>query len=124
MSVELHNTGDATIRREVQTIVEHVLSGRPREWRVSIVGSRAKEDSPRSCQGLCGRDLRYPSSTNKNGVSQPGAIDVQGEFDFVWDKDFPACPVILKQHDHLGFLCTEQILHNYCEGRQIHRMSA
>jgi hypothetical protein len=42
--VELHNTRDATIRREVQAIVEHVLSGRPGEWRVSIVGSRAKED--------------------------------------------------------------------------------
>ncbi len=44
MLVELHNTGDATVRTEVQAVVEHVLSGRPGEWRVSIVGSRAKED--------------------------------------------------------------------------------
>ena len=44
VSVELHNTGDATIRTEVQVIVEHVLGDRPGEWRVSIVGSRAKED--------------------------------------------------------------------------------
>ena len=42
--VELHNTGDATIRTEVQVIVEYVLSDRPGEWRVSIVASRAKED--------------------------------------------------------------------------------
>ncbi len=27
--VELHNTGDGTIRTEVQVIVEHVLSDRP-----------------------------------------------------------------------------------------------
>ena len=37
-------TPDATIRTEVQVIVEHILSDRPGEWRVSIVGSRAKED--------------------------------------------------------------------------------
>ena len=41
--VELHNTGDATIRTEVQVIVEHVLSDRPAEWRVSIVGSGRTE---------------------------------------------------------------------------------
>ena len=42
--VELHNAGDATIRREVQAVVEHVLNDRLGDWRVSIVGSRAKED--------------------------------------------------------------------------------
>jgi hypothetical protein len=49
--VELHNTGDATIRTEVQVIVEHVLSERPGEWRVSIVGSRAKEDWEMKVEG-------------------------------------------------------------------------
>jgi hypothetical protein len=49
--VELHNTGDATIRTEVQVIVEHVLSDRPGEWRVSIVGSRAKEDWEMKVEG-------------------------------------------------------------------------
>ena len=49
--VELHNTGDATIRTEVQAIVEHVLSGRPGEWRVSIVGSRAKADWETKVEG-------------------------------------------------------------------------
>jgi hypothetical protein len=29
--VELHNTGDATVRTEVQAVVEHILSGRPGE---------------------------------------------------------------------------------------------
>jgi hypothetical protein len=58
--VELHNTGDATIRREVQAIVEHVLSGRgPGEWRVSIVGSRAKEDWEMKVEGPNGFERSY-----------------------------------------------------------------
>ena len=35
----------------MQVIVEHVLSGRPGEWRVSIVGSRAKEDWTMKVEG-------------------------------------------------------------------------
>jgi hypothetical protein len=42
--VEFHNTGDATIRSEVQVVIEHILSDRPGDWRVWVVGSRAKED--------------------------------------------------------------------------------
>ena len=54
--VEFHNTGDAAIRSEVQAIVEHVLSDRPGEWRVSIVGSRGKEDFM-SCSHGAGRAM-------------------------------------------------------------------
>ncbi len=36
----MHNTGDPELQREVVVIVEHVLSDRPGEWRVSIVGSQ------------------------------------------------------------------------------------
>jgi hypothetical protein len=57
--VELHNTGDATIRTEVQVIVEHVLSDRPGEWRVSIVGSRAKEDWEMKVEGPNGFERSY-----------------------------------------------------------------
>jgi hypothetical protein len=53
--VELHNAGDTTIRTEVQVIVEHVLGDRPGEWRVSIVGSRAKEDWEMKVEGPNGR---------------------------------------------------------------------
>jgi hypothetical protein len=40
VSLELHNTGDPRIRAEIQALVEHHLSDRPGDWRVSIVGSR------------------------------------------------------------------------------------
>jgi hypothetical protein len=62
--VELHYTGAATIRTEVQAIVEHVLSGRPGEWRVSIVGSRAKEDWEMKVEGPNVFERSYHSRPN------------------------------------------------------------
>jgi hypothetical protein len=41
--VELHNTGDAAIEPEVRALIEHALSDRPGDWRVSIVGSRESD---------------------------------------------------------------------------------
>ncbi|HWY57862.1 MAG TPA: hypothetical protein VNZ03_25595 [Terriglobales bacterium] len=44
VSIELHNTGDATTTGpEVRALVEHALSDRPGDWRVSIVGSREND---------------------------------------------------------------------------------
>jgi hypothetical protein len=57
--VELHNTGDATLMTEVQAVVEHVLSNRPGEWRVSIVGSRAREDWEMKVEGPHGFERSY-----------------------------------------------------------------
>jgi hypothetical protein len=64
--VELHNTGDATIRTEVQVIVEHILSDRPGEWRVSIVGSRAKEDWEMKVEGPNGNLAAARGSRDDN----------------------------------------------------------
>ena len=43
VTVEMHHTGDAERQRDVVAIVEHVLSDRPGDWRVLIVGSRAND---------------------------------------------------------------------------------
>ena len=43
----------------MQVIVEHVLSDRPGEWRVSIVGSRAKEDWEMKVEGPNGFERSY-----------------------------------------------------------------
>jgi hypothetical protein len=40
--VEMHHTGDPVLRADVVAVIEHVLSDRPGDWRVSIVGSQAK----------------------------------------------------------------------------------
>jgi hypothetical protein len=71
--VELHNTGDATIRTEVQAIIEHVLSDRPGEWHVSIVGSRAKEDWEMKVEGPNGFERSY-TLVGSAGEHQPVAI--------------------------------------------------
>ena len=73
MLVELHNIGDATIRAEVQAIVEHVLSDRPGEWRVSILGSRAKEDWEMKVEGPNGFERSY-TLVAKAGEHQTVAI--------------------------------------------------
>jgi hypothetical protein len=71
--VELYNTGDATVRTEVLAVVEHVLSGRPGEWRVSIVGSRAKEDWEMKVEGPNGFERSY-SLVGSAGEHQSMAI--------------------------------------------------
>jgi hypothetical protein len=39
VTVELQNTGDSRLKADVVASVEHVLSSRPGDWRVLIVGS-------------------------------------------------------------------------------------
>src|SRR5215470_6359397 len=41
--VEMHNTGDLELQREVVASVEHVLSDRPGEWLVLILGSQGSD---------------------------------------------------------------------------------
>jgi hypothetical protein len=43
VSVEMHNTGDAGLQRDVIAMIEHVLSDRPGNWRVVIVGSQGSD---------------------------------------------------------------------------------
>jgi hypothetical protein len=43
VTVEMHNTGDPEVQRDVAAMVDHVLSDRPGEWRVVIVGSQATD---------------------------------------------------------------------------------
>jgi hypothetical protein len=44
VTVEMHNTGDSILRAEVVAAIEHILSERQGNWRVSVVGSRANDD--------------------------------------------------------------------------------
>jgi len=43
VTVEMHNTGDAELQRDVVAMIEHVLSDRPGSWRVVIMGSQAND---------------------------------------------------------------------------------
>jgi hypothetical protein len=39
VTLEMHNTGDPELQRDVVAVIEHVLSDRPGDWRISIIGS-------------------------------------------------------------------------------------
>jgi len=41
--VEMHHSGGPELQRDVVAIIEHVLSDRPGDWRVLIVGSQAND---------------------------------------------------------------------------------
>jgi len=43
VTVEIHNTGDAEVQRDVAAMIEHVLAERPGDWRVVIVGSQGND---------------------------------------------------------------------------------
>jgi hypothetical protein len=43
VKVEVHNTGDLELQRDVVASVEHILSDRPGEWQVLIVGSQGSD---------------------------------------------------------------------------------
>lgn len=43
VTVEMHNTGDAELQRDVVAMIEHVLSDRLGTWRVVIVGSQGSD---------------------------------------------------------------------------------
>ncbi len=43
VSVEMHNTGDPALQRDVVAIMEHMLADRPGDWRVSIIGSQGSD---------------------------------------------------------------------------------
>jgi hypothetical protein len=39
VTVEIHNIDDAPTRSEIAAVLEHVMSDKPGEWRVVILGS-------------------------------------------------------------------------------------
>jgi len=43
VTIEMHNTGNPEVQRDVVAIVEHVLSDRPGDWRVLIIGSQESD---------------------------------------------------------------------------------
>ena len=70
--VELHNTGDAAIGPEVRALIEHALSDRPGDWRVSIVGSRENDNWDMKVLGPNGFERSY--TLGAAGEHQPSVI--------------------------------------------------
>ena len=43
VTVEMQNTGDPTLQRELEAIIEHIFADRTGDWRVAIMGSQAND---------------------------------------------------------------------------------
>jgi hypothetical protein len=59
VSIELPNTADPSIGAEVRALVEHALSDKAGDWRVSIVGSRENDGWEMTILGPNGFERSY-----------------------------------------------------------------
>jgi hypothetical protein len=73
VTIELQNTGDSVARAEVVAVIEHVLSDRHGDWRVSILGTRASEHWNLKIEGPAGFERSY-SLDVAAGEHRPDAI--------------------------------------------------
>ena len=62
VTIELQNLGDAQLCREIAVGIEHALSEKAGEWRVSIAGSRATENWDMRVEGPNGFERTYTLS--------------------------------------------------------------
>jgi hypothetical protein len=73
VTIELQNLGDAQLCREIVVSVEHALSDKRGEWRVSITGSRASENWEIRVEGPSGFERSY-TLAGAAGEYEPEAI--------------------------------------------------
>jgi hypothetical protein len=73
VAIELENLGDAQLCREIAVGIEHALSEKTGEWRVSIAGSRATENWEMRVEGPNGFERSYTLSSIA-GEHEPEAI--------------------------------------------------
>src|SRR6266404_2268500 len=73
VTIELQNLGDAELCREIAVGIEHALSEKTGEWRVSIAGSRETENWDMRVEGPNGFERTYTLS-GAAGQHGPDAI--------------------------------------------------
>jgi hypothetical protein len=76
VTVELQNLGDEALCREVIARIEHALSDKPGEWRVSIAGSRGSENWEMRLEGPSGFERSYTlvASTGEHDPESIGRL--------------------------------------------------
>jgi hypothetical protein len=73
VTIELQNLGDADLSGELGASIEHALSDKPGEWRVSIAGSRGSENWEMRVEGPNGFERSY-TLAGVAGEHEPEAI--------------------------------------------------
>src|SRR5213594_4137932 len=75
VTVGMENTGDPAVRAEIVALIEHVLSDRPGDWRVSIIGSQANDRWEMKIAGPNGFERSY-TLEGSSGEHRPEMIRV------------------------------------------------
>ena len=75
VSVEVHNTGDAVQGAEIVAAIEHALSDRAGDWRVTIVGSQGSDNWQMKVEGPHAFERLY-TLVGAEGQHQPEVIRV------------------------------------------------
>ena len=73
VTAELQNLGDVRLSKEIATSIEHALSDRRGDWRVTIAGSRAHENWEMRIEGPNGFERTY-TLTGAAREHEPDAI--------------------------------------------------
>ena len=73
VTVELHNLGDPQLCQEIGARIEHALSEKSGDWRVSIAGSRGNENWEMKVEGPSGFERSY-TLAGAAGQHEPDAI--------------------------------------------------
>jgi hypothetical protein len=73
VTAELENLGDTRLSQEITASIEHALSERRGDWRVTIAGSRASENWEMRVEGPHGFERTY-TLTSAAGEHEPEAI--------------------------------------------------
>ena len=73
VTAELQNLGDARLSKEIAANIEHALSDRRGDWRVTIAGSRASENWEMRVEGPNGFERTY-TLAGAAGEHEPEAI--------------------------------------------------
>jgi hypothetical protein len=73
VTIELQNLGDAELCKEITARIEHALSDRRGDWRVTIAGSRASENWEMRIEGPNGFERTY-TLTGAAGEHEPEAV--------------------------------------------------
>ena len=71
--VEMHHTGNPVLRADVVAVIEHVLSDRPGDWRVFIIGSQANDQWEMKIAGPNGFERAFILEGSA-GAHEPHAI--------------------------------------------------
>lgn len=73
VTVELQNLGDPELCQEIAARIEHALSDKAGDWRVSIAGSHGSENWEMKVEGPSGFERSY-TLADSTGQHEPDAI--------------------------------------------------